>query len=91
MKTLTDKVVVITGAGSGIGRALAVEVAGRGALLAISDIDETGLAETVDLVKNLSIRGQGAREVRADRPTPPGPSSHGQNRSRSVGVYIADG
>src|SRR3954470_11180665 len=62
MKTLSDKVVVITGAGSGIGRARAVEAAGQGALLAISDIDEAGLAETVDLVK-----AAGAREVRSDR------------------------
>jgi NADP-dependent 3-hydroxy acid dehydrogenase YdfG len=60
--TLDNKVVVITGAGSGIGRALAVNVAQKGALLAVSDIDEAGLAETVDLVKNA-----GAREVRADR------------------------
>ena len=62
MKTLDDKVVVITGAGSGIGRALAVDVASRGALVAISDVDESGLAETVDLVK-----AAGAREVHADR------------------------
>ena len=38
MKTLDDKVVVITGAGSGIGRALAVNLARRGALLALSDV-----------------------------------------------------
>ena len=62
MKTLDDKVVVITGAASGIGRALAVEVARRKARVAISDIDEAGLAGTVDLVK-----AAGAREVRSDR------------------------
>jgi hypothetical protein len=62
MKTLDDKVAVITGAGSGIGRALALNLAGRGALLSLSDIDEAGLAETVDLVK-----AAGAREVRSDR------------------------
>jgi NADP-dependent 3-hydroxy acid dehydrogenase YdfG len=62
MKTLDEKVVVITGAASGIGRALAIDVARRHARVAISDIDEPGLAETVDLVK-----AAGAREVRSDR------------------------
>lgn len=61
MKTLDNKVVVITGAGSGIGRALALDVAARGAIVVISDVDDRGLAETVDLVKNA-----GAREVRSD-------------------------
>ena len=60
--SLDNLVVVITGAGSGIGRALAVNVAEKGALLALSDVEEAGLAETVDLVKNA-----GAREVRSDR------------------------
>ena len=61
MRTLDGKVVVITGAASGIGRALAVEVGRRGALLALSDIDATGLAETARLAE-----GAGAREVRTD-------------------------
>jgi NAD(P)-dependent dehydrogenase (short-subunit alcohol dehydrogenase family) len=38
---------VITGAGSGIGRALAVDLAIRGAQLAVSDVDDAGLEETV--------------------------------------------
>ncbi|MBF4770534.1 SDR family NAD(P)-dependent oxidoreductase [Nocardioides agariphilus] len=61
MRTFEGKVVAITGAGSGIGRALAVELAEHGALLAISDVDADGLAETVDLVK-----AAGASEVRGD-------------------------
>ncbi|GAA2346101.1 SDR family NAD(P)-dependent oxidoreductase [Saccharopolyspora halophila] len=42
------KVAAITGAGSGIGRALAVELSRRGASVALSDIDEVGLEETAD-------------------------------------------
>ena len=51
---LKDKVVVITGAGSGIGRALAVLAATHGARVAISDVDATGLAETATMVKEVS-------------------------------------
>ncbi|WP_108251874.1 SDR family NAD(P)-dependent oxidoreductase [Planctomonas deserti] len=46
MKNLANKVVVITGAGSGIGRALALDLAARGSILALSDVVEAGLAET---------------------------------------------
>ena len=49
MKTFDGRVAAITGAGSGIGRALARDLAGRGANLALSDIDDVGLAETVTL------------------------------------------
>lgn len=62
MKSLNDKVVVITGAGSGIGRALALNLASKGSLLALSDVDEAGLAETVRLVD-----AAGATRVRSDR------------------------
>lgn len=47
MKQFDDRVAAITGAGSGIGRALAIDLAGRGAHVSIADIDEAGLAETV--------------------------------------------
>jgi len=43
---LQDRVAVITGAGSGIGRAIALSLARRGCRLALADIDEAGLAQT---------------------------------------------
>ncbi len=50
MKSYQDKVCVITGAASGIGRALAIDLAKRGARLALSDINEEGLAETMEMI-----------------------------------------
>ncbi len=47
-----DKVAVITGAGSGIGRALALQLAQEGARLALSDIDQAALDETLSLLPN---------------------------------------
>lgn len=49
MKHLRDKVAAITGAGAGIGRALAIELANRQCHLALSDVDEDNLAETARL------------------------------------------
>jgi NAD(P)-dependent dehydrogenase (short-subunit alcohol dehydrogenase family) len=46
MKDFRAKVCVITGAGSGIGRALALELARRGGRLAISDVDADAAAAT---------------------------------------------
>jgi NAD(P)-dependent dehydrogenase (short-subunit alcohol dehydrogenase family) len=46
VSSIDGKVAVVTGAGSGIGRALAVDLARRGARLAISDVNEEGLAGT---------------------------------------------
>jgi NAD(P)-dependent dehydrogenase (short-subunit alcohol dehydrogenase family) len=48
MKTLEGKIVAITGAASGMGRALALRCAGLGSKLAISDIDLVGVEETAE-------------------------------------------
>jgi short-subunit dehydrogenase len=46
VRSFENKVAVVTGAGSGIGRALAQELARRGADLALADMREAGLADT---------------------------------------------
>lgn len=48
MKHFDDKVAAITGAASGIGRALALDLARRGADLALSDVDATGVEATAE-------------------------------------------
>lgn len=47
----TDRTVLITGAGSGLGRATAVRLASEGANLSLVDVSEAGLQATVDAVR----------------------------------------
>lgn len=56
MKDFTGRVAAITGAGSGIGRALARDLADRGAHLALADVDEITLAETVGMCEGLGVK-----------------------------------
>lgn len=56
MRRFRDKVVVITGAGSGIGRALAIAFARDGAALALADRHRAGLEETASTVAHFNTR-----------------------------------
>lgn len=61
MEGFAGKVAVVTGAGSGIGQALAIELGRSGAKLAISDVDLEGLAVTEERLKAIGA------PVKADR------------------------
>jgi len=67
VKTFTDRVAVITGAGSGIGRALALDLAGRGAHLALFEINEETLGETVAACRDQARSVKGYQVDVSDR------------------------
>ncbi|MBN8232502.1 SDR family oxidoreductase [Corallococcus macrosporus] len=53
---LQGRTAVITGAASGIGRAIAVSLSRRGCHLALADVNEAGLAETAELARAPEVR-----------------------------------
>ncbi len=61
MEGFAGKIAAVTGAGSGIGQALAIELARSGASVAISDVDTEGLAATEERLKAIGA------PVKADR------------------------
>jgi short-subunit dehydrogenase len=56
MKSFDGKVAAITGAGSGMGRTLALSLARRGCSVAISDVDDAGLGETAALAAKHPVK-----------------------------------
>jgi NADP-dependent 3-hydroxy acid dehydrogenase YdfG len=67
MKTLSNKLVVITGAASGMGRALALHCAALGSRLAISDIDLADLETTAERARQAGAEVDAVRLDVADR------------------------
>ena len=67
MKNLEKKVAIVTGGGSGIGRAISLLYASEGAKIVVSDIDEKGGNETVSEIKS---KGGEALFVKADTAKP---------------------
>jgi NAD(P)-dependent dehydrogenase (short-subunit alcohol dehydrogenase family) len=67
VKDFKNKVAAITGAGSGMGRELALQLAERGCHVAISDVNEKGLAETAELARQHGVKVTAARVDVADK------------------------
>lgn len=67
MRSFKDKVAAITGAASGMGRELALELARRGAHLALSDVNEEGLTAVATLAREFGVHVTQTRLDVSDR------------------------
>ena len=75
MQSYSEKVVVVTGAASGIGRALAQQLSMQGANLALSDVNMEALEETASILRGtgkvtlqkLDVADRGAWEAYAEQ------------------------
>lgn len=87
MKSLENKVALVTGGGSGIGKAIALLYAAAGAKVVVADIDEKGGQETLDAIK---AAGGTAIFLKADTAIP---AAHQQLVEQTVrqfgGLHIA--
>src|SRR4051794_19934874 len=68
MTAISGSAAVITGAASGIGRALARELAGRGCDVAVADMDEAGLASLAAEIKRDHQRKVSVHKVDVSAP-----------------------
>ena len=67
MKSFANKVAAITGASSGMGRELALELAARGCALSLSDVNVAGLEETAAMARDKGVKVTTAKLDVADR------------------------
>lgn len=58
---LEKRIALVTGAGSGIGKEIAIALAKEGAKVAVNDIDEAGIEATIQEIKSLGGEGFGVR------------------------------
>ncbi|MEY8881310.1 SDR family NAD(P)-dependent oxidoreductase [Donghicola sp. XS_ASV15] len=86
----TNRVAVITGAGSGIGRALALDLADRGARLALSDVDVAGVEETAAEAHHRGAEVVADRLDVADRASYAAYSEHVSARFGSVNMLFGN-